>query len=98
MAALVYATDKFPGAVFITDALVAVLVCSTEELPRTMFIVDALVAVQVWATDEFSRAAFFFGAGEFADTLSSLGTGYLAVEFCVEVEPSVFKKAVWRGC
>ena len=90
MTALVFATEEFPGAVFVIGALVTVLVCTTDKLPRTVFIIDALVAVHVWATDEFSRAAFFFGAGLFADTLSAVRTGYLAVGCCVEVEPSIF--------
>ena len=63
-----------------------------------MFIIDALVAVLVRATDEFSRAAFYFGAGEFADTLTaSVRAGCVADE-CVEVENFIFKKAVRRGC
>ena len=51
-----------------------------------MFVIDALVTVLVWATDEFPRTASFFGAGEFANTLSAIGTGGVAVECCVEVE------------
>ena len=76
----------------------AVLVLATEQFPGAVFIIGALVTVLVWATDELSRATTLFGAGPFADTLTSVGTGYLAVECCVEVEPSIFKKTVRRGC
>ena len=84
VAVVVWATDEFPGAVFIIDALVAVVVWATDEFPGTVFIIDALVAVEIWATDEFPRAASFFGAIEFANTFSDIGTGGVAVEFCVE--------------
>ena len=84
---------------FVIDALVTVLVCTTDELPRTVFIIDAFVAVLVWATDELAGAASLFGAGPFADTLSAVGTGGLAVERCVEVDffGEWIKEAVRRG-
>ena len=82
---------------FVIDALVTVLVRTTDELSRTVFISDALMAVLVWATDEFSGAAFFFGAGEFADTLFFIRTRCAAPECRVEAKLLSNKEAVWRG-
>ena len=76
----------------------AVLVCTTDKLPRTVFISDALMTNLVWATDAISEAAFLLVAGEFADALTSVGTGIFAVECFIEVEPFVCKKAVRREC
>ena len=70
----------------IIKAFVAILVCTTDALPRTVFISDALMTNLVWATDKILRAASLFGAGPFTDTLSFVGAGYLAVEFCIEEE------------
>ena len=77
----------------------AALVSSTDHLSRTLYISDALMTTfLVRATDEIPGARSLFGAGEFADALSFVGTGYLALKCCIEVELFVFKKAVRRGC
>ena len=51
-----------------------------------MFISDAFMTNFVLATDEILGAASLFGAGLFANALSAVGTGGLAVERYVEVD------------
>ena len=47
MAVLVLATEEFPGAVFVIDALMTVFVWATNEILGAVFVIDTLVAVLV---------------------------------------------------